>query len=199
MIQLEWKEWERRSGYIDHDLVTGRIRCVMAEAPPNPGSTRRGSGGSVLSSTNGGSYRHIEEDPGPNLSTRSTIIYKTSPNAKPEQPSSSRPSSGSRKSKSVSFHSATSLPTERKISSGKLQLSPSCARIMLSCYFAERLVDWIVLWCIYIWTLSFCRLFNDDFSTNSYICFGHQSEENCLMRFFIILILNSTLLGRWTQ
>ena len=30
-----------------------------------------------------------------------------------------RPGSGSRKSKSVSFHSATSLPTERKISSGK--------------------------------------------------------------------------------
>jgi hypothetical protein len=86
----------------------------MAEEPPTAGATLRGSAGSVLSGTNGGNYRHIEEDPGPNLSTRSAIIYKTSPNAKHEQPSS-----GSRKSKTVSFHSATSLPTERKISSGK--------------------------------------------------------------------------------
>jgi hypothetical protein len=162
----------------------------MAEAPSTPGATLRGSGGSVLSSTNGGSYRHIEEDPGPNPSTRSAIIYKTSPTAKPEQPSSSRLSSGSRKSKSVSFHSATSLPTERKISSGKLQLSPSCARIMLSCYFAERLVDWMFLWCIWAWMLSFCRLFNGNLSTISYIYFDHESEENCLMRFFMICTLN---------
>jgi len=99
--------------------------CAMAEAPPTPGATLRGTGGSVLSSTNGGNHHHIEEDPEPNISTKSAIIYKTSQNPKPEQPLTSRHSSGSRKSKTVSFHSATSLPTERKISSGKLHISPT--------------------------------------------------------------------------
>lgn len=113
---------------------------AMAEAPPTPGATLRGTGGSVLSSTNGGNHHHIEEDPEPNTSTKSAIIYKTSQNPKPEQPLTSRHSSGSRKSKTVSFHSATSLPTERKISSGKLHISPTWQRITFAFYFAAAFV-----------------------------------------------------------
>ncbi|XP_069694036.1 inactive phospholipase C-like protein 2 isoform X2 [Periplaneta americana] len=99
----------------------------MAETPPALGATLRGAGGSVLSSTNGGGYRHIEEDPGPNLGGKTSITYKmSSPNAKPET-LPSRPSSGSRKPKTVSFHSATSLPTERKISSAS-----ACLQYMMT-------------------------------------------------------------------
>jgi hypothetical protein len=111
-----WRPWSR-------DWVT--LDCAMAEAPPTPGTNLRGSGGGVLSSTNGGTYHHIKEDPAPNLSTTSLTEHKTPDSPIPEPNLPSRHSSGSRKSKTVSFHSATSLPTERKISSGKLHFSPS--------------------------------------------------------------------------
>jgi hypothetical protein len=102
MIQLESEGRHRQTGRLERGPVTGHV-SVMAEALRTPGVTLTESGG--------------KHRPGPNISTRRAIVYRTSPNPNTEQPPSD-----SRKSKTVSFHSATTLPTERKISSGKLHV-----------------------------------------------------------------------------
>jgi hypothetical protein len=124
-LQDEGREWPKaqlESDERDRLMAEGTVvlcgsrQSVMAEPLRTPSVTVRESGGS---------YR-----PGPNISTRRAIIYRTSPNQKAEEPSPD-----TRKSKTVSFHSATSLPTERKISSGKLHLYSSCDSIRISSLF----------------------------------------------------------------